>query len=71
MATDRRISPEAQDAAQTVVAPHVHVWEPVGMTSERRRFFDGITNPQAEVKLAIRSCSCGAIRRTEVARRYL
>lgn len=50
---------------------HVHKWEPVGMTTERRQFFDGITNPWADVRLAIRSCECGAIRKTEVSRVYV
>lgn len=51
--------------------PHVHKWQPVGTVKEQHRFYDGITNPLAMLTLAITSCECGALRRTEVARRYL
>ena len=49
-------------------AAHVHEWEPVGMTTERRLVSDGRRDRFVTLKLAIRSCKCGAIRRTEVAR---
>lgn len=63
-------SPEVH-AADLGAAKHVHKWQPCGMAVENHQFFDGITNPWARITLAIRSCECGAIRRTEVGRVYL
>lgn len=47
---------------------HAHVWNPVGIVTERDVILDGRTERPIMRKLLIRSCSCGAIRRTEVGR---
>lgn len=59
------------EGGATVAEKHVHKWQPCGTAVENHQFFDGITNPWARITLAIRSCECGAIRRTEVGRVYL
>ncbi len=55
---------------QQTVEPHVHSWQPCGTAVEERDFSDGRRDYTAVITLAIRSCECGAVRKTEVARRY-
>ena len=47
---------------------HIHKWEPVGMTTERRLVSDGRREWYVTINPAARSCKCGAIRKTEVSR---
>ena len=47
---------------------HVHEWEPLGMTSERRLVSDGRQDWCVTIKLAVHNCKCGAISKTEVSR---
>jgi hypothetical protein len=55
-------------ATESRSAAHTHEWEPVGMTTERRLVSDGRKDWYVTIRLAVRSCKCGAIRRTEVSR---
>ena len=49
-------------------ATHSHVWKSVGIVTERDVILDGRTERPVLRKLLVRSCPCGAIRRTEVGR---
>lgn len=55
------------------IAPeHVHEWEPVGVVDHETIFYSPVSAMDHTVvtqKLAVRSCKCGAVRRTEVGRK--
>jgi hypothetical protein len=55
-----------------VAEQHVHVWEPVGIVEHETVVYSPVSAMDHAVvtqKLAVRSCSCGALRRTEVGRK--
>jgi hypothetical protein len=54
----RRVEPE-----------HVHEWQPVGVVKEREDAYSPVSvydHQFREVSVAVRSCTCGAVRRTIV-----
>lgn len=51
---------------------HVHKWQPVGITEVETVLTSPVSvydNVVVTQKMAVRSCECGAIRRTEVGRK--
>jgi hypothetical protein len=51
---------------------HEHVWEPVGIVDDEQIVYSPVSamdHVLVKRQLAVRSCECGAIRRTEVSRK--
>lgn len=51
---------------------HGHVWQPMGLTEKETVLYSPVSASDHVVvtqTLAVRSCACGAIRRTEVGRK--
>jgi hypothetical protein len=64
--------PKRREPDIPVAEQHVHVWEPVGIVEHETVVYSPVSALDHAVvtqKLAVRSCSCGAVRRTEVGRK--
>jgi hypothetical protein len=51
---------------------HKHKWQPVGITEVETVLYSPVSRNDHQVvtqKMAVRSCECGALRRTEVGRK--
>lgn len=55
-----------------ITQPHEHEWEPVGITEVETVIYSPVSamdHVLVTQKIAVRSCKCGSVRKTEIGRK--